>query len=128
MRGSAVFVGAFIIWTFITWLALDAWLGPNGFPTESQMIAYWARHFTFWAFLLGSLNGHWFLGRRSANYSSWLWPFVAILLLLGWDWAFHHFRGWDSEPYYRSPFIWFFLGLPVGSYFWPQQDPQSPIP
>lgn len=120
-------VGGFIITTFVIWLMFDGWLGPAGLPTESQVIAYWARHLTFWPFLLGALNGHWFLGRRSANYSSWFYPFLAILALVGWDLYFIHTHGWVQAPY-RSPWVWFFVGLPMGSLFWPQQDPESPIP
>src|SRR4051812_12429949 len=106
-----VLVQAFIIATFVTWLAFDAWLGPAKGPTESQVLAYWARHLTFFAFLMGSLFGHWFLGRRSANYSSWKWPFLVILALIGWDVWFLNTHGF-VEPWYRSDWIWLGLGLP----------------
>lgn len=126
MNGLRLLVGAFIISTFVVWLAFDAWLGPNGGPTESQVLAYWSQHLTSFSFLMGSLFGHWFLGRRSANYSSWFYPFIGIVSLTAWDIYFLNTHGF-TEPWYRSNWIWLGLGLPAGSIFWPQQDPESPI-
>lgn len=122
-----VLVYTFIGLTFFIWLLLDAWLGPAGGPTESQVLAFWGRHATAFAFLMGSLMGHWFFGRKSANYSSWFWPFIGILILTGWDVYFLRTYGY-VEPATRWSGLWVLLGIPAGSIFWPQQDSESPVP
>jgi len=127
MSGNRLLVAGFIITTFVLWLVFDAWLGPNGGPTESQVLAFWVRHLTSFSFLMGALCGHWFLGRKSAQYALWPWPFGAILLLTLWDIYFIRHFGY-VEPAYRSPWIWFLGALPVGSIFWPQQDSEALIP
>jgi peptidoglycan/LPS O-acetylase OafA/YrhL len=127
LKGNKFLIAFLIIGTVFIWLVVDAWVGSNGGPTESQVIAYWGRHLTFWSFLIGALCGHWFFGRRSADYALWFWPFIAIGLLLAWDIWFIRTHGW-IEVGYRSPWICFAVGLPAGSLFWPQRDPESIVP
>lgn len=116
----------FIIGTFVVWLAFDAWLGPNGGPTESQTLAYLGKVSTSVPYLIGALSGHWFFNRVRANYRIWWVGFVILGVLIAFDatWAMAGL----GRVWFRWAGIWFLVGIPCGSYFWPQDDPQSPVP
>lgn len=115
-----------VLWgTAIVWIIWDVVISGKG-HTESQMIAEFARKFVTAPFVFGILMGHWFFNRKTARYE--LWPvFVGLIVLVGlfdgvWHWTMHESRAW-----YRWPGIWLVLGIPVGSFFFPQRDPEAPL-
>lgn len=120
-------VSWFIIGTFITWLVFDAWLGPHGGPTESQVLQYWAKRYTAVAWLIGALLGHWCFGTKIAHYTLWPFGFSVLFGLVGWDVNWHHAARAEFYPWFRWPVIWCFVGLLCGMYFWPQRNPDSPF-
>lgn len=117
----------FIRGTIIVWLLFDAWLGPHGGPTESQVLQYWGKSYCSFAWIMGALGGHWFLGTKVVNYDIWMCGFLVLGALLAWD-----FLWWRTPPSVvfapiRSPFIWYFVGLVCGLIFWPQRNVDSPL-
>lgn len=128
LKGNKFLIAFLIIGTIIEWLIVDLWVGPNGGPTESSVVGYWGTHLTFWSFTIGSLIGHWFFERKVVVYTRWIYPFIVIGALLLWDIYFIHTHGWGVEGSYRSPWIWFPIGMVMGMFFWPQRDENSIIP
>lgn len=121
-------VAGIILGTFVLWIAADIWLGPNGGPTESQLLAHWGRVSAFFPFLIGFLMGHWFYGRRNVNYSAWgyglgLWVLLGLWDCYWWGFSTHEVL----YPWFRWSGIWVTAGIPAGSYLWGQRNPDSPV-
>lgn len=117
----SLFVGL----TFAVWIGFDIYLAKMGYATESMILRDWAKHCTFFAFLMGFLCGHWFMPRRVLWASGWMYA-LPILGILGiWDivWAI-----WvKTFPWYRYSLIWLLLGIPSGSFLWGQGDGDAPF-
>lgn len=124
-KNSKLVLG-FIIATFVIWLAFDAWLGPNGGPTESQVLAYLGRISVTIPWIFGVLCGHWFLNRRGAHYN-WAWYGLPLLIALLFFDAYWAMAGY-GRVWYRWGGFYLLFGLPCGSYLVPQDDPESPVP
>jgi len=126
MKNNNSLVLGFIIATFVIWLLFDAWLGHNGGPTESGMLAYFGQISTSFPWLIGALSGHWFFNRKTVNYKLAYYALIPFVGLIAWDlWWGHAHPG--LRVWYRYAGVWFLVGIPCGSYLLPQGDGGAPI-
>lgn len=102
-------------------IAWDVFLGATHQDTESQIIAETARSWAILPFLLGALIGHWLVNRRDVNYALWPWALASAGLVLAFDLVTNLVPvhvGW-----LHYPGIWAAVGIPAGSFLWPQKLP-----
>lgn len=127
MKSNYEAVKWFILSTLALWLVFDAWLGPHGGPTESQVLQYWAKRYVSVAWLIGALVGHWCFGLQTAHYKLWPIGFLVLAALVGWDVAWNVNPVEPFHPWFRWPALWAIAGIACGLLFWPQRNPDAPF-
>lgn len=112
--------------TFAVWIAWDVYLAKNHLPTESMTITGMAHQYTFFSFIMGFLNGHWFYTRQQPWASGWMFAIPIFLILAAWDY-YWNLKGYGLTPY-RSPAIFFSAGIVFGTLMWSQGNGASILP
>jgi len=107
-----------IVATIVGLIAYDVIAGANGQPTESAVLRDWSVRWTLLPFVAGFLSSHWFAPRAHADVSGWMWALPAMVILLGIDLVWN-LKGLP-RVWWRYPYLYFILGVPVGYFFWPQ--------
>jgi len=107
-----------ILFTIVGLIAYDVIAGANGQPTESAVLRDYSVRWTILPFVAGFLLTHWFAPREHHDVSGWMWalPPMGILLTIDIIW---NVKGLP-RVWWRWPFFYAILGMPVGYFFWPQ--------
>ena len=104
---------------YVVVLGLTVVAAKNGQETVSNTLQRWAWNWTWFAYLMGVLNGHWFvptkwLGFKPIVFYPWVLIPMGVFLVLDLINKYaYSFPRWS-----RWPLIYLLLGIPSGALLW----------
>ena len=117
-------IGIYVLNTVVLAIAVviiaDIILAANGKPTFSEVITFmsFAKDWTFFPILFGTLGGHWFIPHKPLIKKNWLSILILVVLAVLYQLFYTYIIEIDGS-------ITFYLWTGLGTLFWGQERPKK---